>query len=66
LPLKRDIVIKKGLKIESLEEVAIEPAIGHLKTDFKMNQNYLRGENSVQINAFLVATGWNLKKMMKH
>ena len=39
--------------------------IGQLKTDFRMNQNYLSGENSPQINAFLAATGWNLKKMMK-
>jgi len=30
-----------------------------------MNQNYLWGENSPQINAFLAVTGWNLKKMMK-
>ncbi|VAV84343.1 hypothetical protein MNBD_BACTEROID02-887, partial [hydrothermal vent metagenome] len=44
---------------------AIEPVIGHLKTDFRLNQNYLWGENSPQINAFLAATGWNLKKMMK-
>jgi len=29
-----------------------------------MNQNYLSGNNSPQINAFLAATGWNLKKMM--
>ena len=30
-----------------------------------MGQNYLWGEKSPQINAFLAATGWNLKKMMK-
>ena len=30
-----------------------------------MGQNYLNGKNSSQINAFLAATGWNLKKMMK-
>ena len=30
-----------------------------------MGQNYLHGENSPQINAFLAATGWNMKKMMK-
>jgi IS5 family transposase len=41
--------------------VAIEPVIGHLKTDFKMAQNYLRGRISPRINAMLVATGWNLK-----
>ncbi len=30
-----------------------------------MGQNYLHGKQSPQINAFLAATGWNLKKMMK-
>jgi len=30
-----------------------------------MGQNYLHGEKSPQINAFLAAMGWNLKKMMK-
>lgn len=30
-----------------------------------MGQNYLHGSKSPQINAFLAATGWNLKKMMK-
>ena len=29
-----------------------------------MGQNYLNGTDSPQINAFLAATGWNLKKMM--
>ena len=30
-----------------------------------MAQNYLSGPDSPQINAFLAATGWSLKKMMK-
>ena len=30
-----------------------------------MGQNYLGGENSPKINTFLVAVGWNFKKMMK-
>jgi IS5 family transposase len=42
----------------------IEPIIGHLKTDFRMDQNYLLGEKGIQINAFMAATAWNLKKMM--
>jgi IS5 family transposase len=42
----------------------IEPIIGHLKTDFRMAQNYLLGEKGIQINAFMAATAWNLKKMM--
>lgn len=44
---------------------AIEPIIGHLKTDFRMEQNYLLGEKGIQINALLAATAWNLKKMME-
>ena len=65
-PLKRDTVYQKRVKKKKFRRrAAIEPVIGHLKTDFRMNQNYLWGENSAQINAFLAATGWNLKKMMK-
>ena len=44
---------------------AIESIIGHLKTDFRMQQNYLLGENGIQINALMAATAWNLKKMME-
>ncbi|MBK8927335.1 MAG: transposase [Crocinitomicaceae bacterium] len=43
---------------------AIEPVIGHLKTDHRMEKNYLGGESSSKINAMFAATGWNLKKLM--
>jgi len=29
-----------------------------------VTQNYLKGEKSPRINAFLAATGWNLRKLM--
>jgi IS5 family transposase len=65
-PLKRDTLYQKRVKRKKFRRrAAIEPVIGHLKTDFRLNQNYLWGDNSPQINAFLAATGWNLKKMMK-
>jgi len=65
-PLKRDTLYQKRCKRKKFRRrAAIEPIIGHLKTDFRLNQNYLWGENAPQINAFLAATGWNLKKMMK-
>ena len=65
-PLKRDTEYQKRSKRKKFRRrAAIEPVIGHLKTDFRMNQNYLWGEDSPQINAFLAATGWNIKKMMK-
>lgn len=65
-PLKRDTNYQKSKKRKKFRRrAAIEPVIGHLKTDFRMGQNYLNGKNSPQINAFLAATGWNLKKMMR-
>ena len=65
-PLKRDSEYQKKKKRKKFRRrAAIEPVIGHLKTDFRMGQNYLHGTNSPQINAFLAATGWNLKKMMR-
>jgi IS5 family transposase len=65
-PLKRDTEYQKRSKRKKFRRrAAIEPVIGHLKTDFRMAQNYLSGSASPQINAFLAATGWNLKKMMK-
>jgi IS5 family transposase len=30
-----------------------------------MEQNYLSGEKGIQINAYMAATAWNLKKMME-
>lgn len=65
-PLKRDTAYQKRKKRKKFRRrAAIEPVIGHLKTDFRMGQNYLHGANSPKINALLAATGWNLKKMMK-
>lgn len=64
-PLKRDTDYQKRKKRNKFRRrAAIEPQIGHLKTDFRMGQNYLHGSKSPQINAFLAAAGWNFKKMM--
>jgi len=64
-PLKRDTNYQKTKKRKKFRRrAAIEPVIGHLKTDFRMQLNYLHGADSPQINAFLAAAGWNLKKMM--
>lgn len=64
-PLKRDTAYQKRKKQKKFRSrAAIEPIIGHLKTDFRMVENYLHGESGPQINALMAATGWNLKKMM--
>ena len=65
-PLKRDTVYRKRAKRKKFRtRAAIEPIIGHLKTDFRMQQNYYHHEAGVKINAFLAAAAWNFKKMME-
>lgn len=55
---------KQKLRKKFRRRAAIEPVIGHLKSEHRMKQNYLLGEYSPTINAKLAAMGWNLKKMM--
>lgn len=65
-PKKTDTAYQKQTKRKKFRtRAAIEPIIGHLKTDFRMAQNYFHGEVGPQINALLAATAWNLKKMME-
>ena len=62
--LKRDSQYQKTKKRKKFRRrAAIEPVIGHLKKEFRMEQNYLHGESSPKINALLAAAGWNLKKL---
>lgn len=56
---------RKRMRRRFRRRAGIEPIIGHLKTDHRMGQNYLHGEDSSQINAYLAAAGWNLKKWME-
>lgn len=65
-PRKTDTAYQKQTKRKKFRtRAAIEPIIGHLKTDFRLAQNYFMGEFEPQINAFMAATAWNLKKMME-
>jgi IS5 family transposase len=65
-PKKSDTAYQKRQKRRKFgARAGIEPIIGHLKTDFRMAQNYLSGEKGVQINALMAATAWNMKKMME-
>ena len=59
------IAKKRRMRRRFRRRAGIEPLIGHLKTDHRMGQNYLHGEESPQINAWLSAAGWNLKKWME-
>lgn len=43
---------------------AIEPVIGHLKNEFRMGRNYLKGIEGDSINAMLSAAAFNYKKFL--
>jgi IS5 family transposase len=65
-PKKTDTTYGKQTKRKKFRtRAAIEPIIGHLKTDFRLAQNYFLSETGPQINALLSATAWNMKKMME-
>jgi len=44
---------------------AIEPVIGHLKNDFRLARNYLKGTISDAINLLLAAAAFNCRKWMR-
>ncbi len=44
---------------------AIEPVIGHVKHDFRMAKNYLKGALGDVLNLFLAAAAFNFKKWMR-
>ena len=44
---------------------AIEPVIGHLKSDHRMQKSFYKGFEGGTMNALLACTAWNLKKLMK-
>lgn len=44
---------------------AIEPVIGHLKSDHRLNRNFLKGFAGDQINLLMAAAAFNFKKWMR-
>jgi hypothetical protein len=71
-----DIVMPKNLKQESYylkkkkeercrSRAGIEGLISHLKHDHRMIRNYLSGTAGDQINTFLAATAYNMRKWMR-
>lgn len=43
---------------------AIEPIIGHLKSNYRLAKNYLKGTVGDEINLWMAACAWNLKKWL--
>lgn len=44
---------------------AIEPIIGHVKQDHRMDRNHLRGQIGDELNVIFAATGFNIRKLLR-
>lgn len=65
-PLKRDNRYQRDKKRKRCQRrAAIEPIIGHLKSDYRLGRNYLKGIKGDEINLLMAACAWNLNKWMK-
>jgi transposase, IS5 family len=52
------------IKREMRRRSAIEPVIGHLKDDHRMDRNYLAGPAGDAINTVLAAAGYNFRRLL--
>ena len=56
--------LRKKLRHLFRRRNAIEPVIGHMKSDNGMKRNYLKGLEGDGINAILCGRGYNLRKLL--
>ncbi len=52
------------LRKRKKRRAAIEPKIGHLKSDHRMGRNFLKGALGDRINALLAGIGANIRKLL--
>ena len=65
--LKKDNRYQRDKKRKQCRRrAAIEPIIGHLKSDFRLSRNFLKGEIGDHLNVLMAAIAWNLKKWLNH
>jgi transposase, IS5 family len=53
------------IKRELRRRSAIEPAIGHLKSEHRMGRNYLWHRQGGATNASLAAVGYNFRRFIR-
>jgi len=64
-PLKRDNRYQRDKKRKQCRRRAvIEPIIGHLKSDYRLSRNYLKGVMGDHVDLLMAATAWNLKQWL--
>jgi len=57
--------VTPAVKREMKRRAAVEPVIGHLKEEHRMNRNYLAGRRGDANNAVLAAAGYNFRRLFE-
>ena len=57
--------LSPGIKRALRRRAAVEPVIGHLKTEHRMGRNHLVGSQGDAINALLAAVGYNFRLLLR-
>ncbi|MBM3601584.1 MAG: IS5 family transposase [Alphaproteobacteria bacterium] len=57
--------VTSPIRREMKRRAAVEPVIGHVKSDHRMDRNYLKGREGDRINPVLAAAGFNFHLLLR-
>lgn len=57
--------VTKSIRREMKRRAAVEPVIGHVKAEHRMERNYLKGRDGDRANAVLAAAGYNFSLLIR-
>jgi IS5 family transposase len=57
--------VTKTIRREMKRRAAVEPVIGHIKAEHRMERNYLKGRDGDRANAVLAAAGYNFSLLLR-
>jgi transposase, IS5 family len=57
--------VTAAIRREMRRRAAVEPVIGHMKAEHRMDRNYLKGRDGDRINAVLAAAGYNFSLLLR-
>ena len=57
--------VTKSIRREMKRRAAVEPVIGHVKAEHRMERNYLKGRDGDRTNAVLAAAGYNFSLLIR-
>lgn len=57
--------VTKSIRREMKRRSAVEPVIGHVKEEHRMDRNYLKGRDGDRANAILAAAGYNFSLLIR-